>query len=273
MKWAETHQMMKNCCCYIKLYQPSSKPESITTSTSPMVTELSAMFVPRITSTDMDLLWSGYGYHPKKWRPQHISNPTFTFPLGAFRKTCCCLSFGKVECNLIGRWSLQSSPKPALFPQNLPFIPFSLQIKELVATNKTIRKQFTNSIWINVNTHFLVQLFHVKLIFLTVFLSLTPSVFTVPGAAKPKSLRPTLPVPSVLPFGGSPTSQAKNTGWILHVQLTTVTTESEFRIICQFLFFWVLQQLEAEGKGTKASEGKCGNVKRGVVVTRLFHWA
>ena len=24
------------------------------------------------------------------------------------------------------------------------------------------------------------------------------------------------------------------------------------------------QQLEAEGKGTKASEGKCGNVKRGV---------
>ena len=31
--------------------------------------------------------------------------------------------------------------------------------------------------------------------------------------------------------------------------------------------------LEAEGKGTKASEGKCGNVKRGVVVTGLFLWS
>ena len=32
-------------------------------------------------------------------------------------------------------------------------------------------------------------------------------------------------------------------------------------------------ELEAEGKGTKASEGKCGNVKRGVVVTGLFLWS
>ena len=34
-----------------------------------------------------------------------------------------------------------------------------------------------------------------------------------------------------------------------------------------------LRKLEAEGKGTKASEGKCGNVKRGVVVTGLFLWS
>ena len=34
-----------------------------------------------------------------------------------------------------------------------------------------------------------------------------------------------------------------------------------------------LHLLEAEGKGTKASEGKCGNVKRGVVVTGLFLWS
>ena len=33
------------------------------------------------------------------------------------------------------------------------------------------------------------------------------------------------------------------------------------------------KKLEAEGKGTKASEGKCGNVKRGVVVTGLFLWS
>ena len=32
------------------------------------------------------------------------------------------------------------------------------------------------------------------------------------------------------------------------------------------------ERLEAEGKGTKASEGKCGNVKRGVVVTFFFLW-
>ena len=33
-----------------------------------------------------------------------------------------------------------------------------------------------------------------------------------------------------------------------------------------------LQILEAKGKGTKAGEGKCGNVKRGLAVTRLFLW-
>ena len=35
----------------------------------------------------------------------------------------------------------------------------------------------------------------------------------------------------------------------------------------------MIYELEAEGKGTKASEGKCGNVKRGVVVTGLFLWS
>ena len=37
-------------------------------------------------------------------------------------------------------------------------------------------------------------------------------------------------------------------------------------------YWYIMIWLEAEGKGTKASEGKCGNVKRGVVVTRLFLW-
>ena len=36
---------------------------------------------------------------------------------------------------------------------------------------------------------------------------------------------------------------------------------------------YVYWKLEAEGKGAKASEGKCGNVKRGVVVTGLFLWS
>ena len=46
---------------------------------------------------------------------------------------------------------------------------------------------------------------------------------------------------------------------------------SEINLSCEK--FSEMERLEAEGKGTKASEGKCGNVKRGVVVTGLFLWS
>ena len=43
--------------------------------------------------------------------------------------------------------------------------------------------------------------------------------------------------------------------------------------VCLMFQHFPAKILEAEGKGTKASEGKCGNVKRGVVVTGLFLWS